>query len=157
PAARRDSVKNAQRMTHVIDSLVATGMKREALENLRKRVESGDTRGLFGGGGRGSRQGFQERPGESPLPGAAGRGNAGGGIPGLDGIDQDQLRDIMRAFRGPGAGGFFGGTPAPLANSGDYVVTLQVGGQTHRQLLRVERAGPLNGNGIANEVEGDEP
>ena len=158
PAARRDSVKNAQRMTRVIDSLVATGMKREALENLRKRVESGDTRGLFGGGGRSNRQGFQERPGESPLPGNGGRANQGGGIPGLEGIDQDQLRDIMRAFRGPGAGGgFFGGNPAPLANSGDYVVTLQVGGQTHRQLLRVERAGPLNGNGIANEVEGDEP
>src|SRR5688572_19259954 len=46
---RRDSVFQARRMTVVLDSLVAAGVSREALERLRTRVASGDVAGIFGG------------------------------------------------------------------------------------------------------------
>ncbi len=41
---------------------------------------------------------------------------------------------------GGGFGGFGGrGAQAPVVASGDYLVTLTVGGKTYKQLLRVER------------------
>lgn len=40
-----------------------------------------------------------------------------------------------------GGGGGFGGNQAPLAQTGDYVVTLKVGNDVQRQLLRVEHVG----------------
>lgn len=38
-----------------------------------------------------------------------------------------------------GGGGGFGGAGANIANTGDYLVTMVVGGQTYRQTFRVER------------------
>ncbi|HEY6826921.1 MAG TPA: hypothetical protein VI259_08685, partial [Gemmatimonadaceae bacterium] len=40
---------------------------------------------------------------------------------------------------GRGGGGGFGGGGANIANTGDYLVTLVVGGQTYKQTFRVER------------------
>jgi len=40
---------------------------------------------------------------------------------------------------GRGGGGGGRGAQAPVVNSGDYLVTLTVGGKTYKQLLRVER------------------
>ncbi len=39
---------------------------------------------------------------------------------------------------GGGGGGGFGGNQAPVMLTGDYVVTLRVGNETQRQVLRVE-------------------
>jgi len=70
-----------------------------------------------------------------------------------------QVTDALRAAelfgRGRNPFGARSG-PAPFVASGDYLVSINVGGQTLRQVLRVERIG---GNGtatIANEVN-DEP
>ena len=46
--------------------------------------------------------------------------------------------------------------PAPLVASGDYLVSITVGGQTLHQVLRVERIGAGGTSVIANE-EDDEP
>jgi hypothetical protein len=44
---------------------------------------------------------------------------------------------------GGGGGGGFGGNQPPIARTGDYLVTLRVGNDVQRQVLRVEdvRAG----------------
>jgi hypothetical protein len=47
----------------------------------------------------------------------------------------------VSAFGGGGGGGFFGGNQAPLAQTGHYMVTLKVGNETQRQMLRVEQVG----------------
>jgi hypothetical protein len=41
--------------------------------------------------------------------------------------------------RGGGGGGGFGGGGANLANTGDYLVSMTVNGQTYKQTFRVER------------------
>ena len=166
PSERRDSVRTAERMAAAIDSLVTAGAPREALDSLRARMERGDTRGLGGGGGGGgARPGFQDRPGESspPVarPAAAPRERAVGARI-LEDVDPDDLRDWMRALRGPGqGGGAGGGGSAPLVKSGDYMVTLHVGGRTHRQPLRVERTASIGANGDTADVaaphDDDEP
>jgi hypothetical protein len=172
---RRDSVLQARRMNVVIDSLVATGVSREALERLRTRVASGDVAGIFGGGGQAQpRGGFAERPGEGALPRRAGAGRqtalirdttistrlirepgreeAGGDV---ETLDPDLAQDFVRLTRlpgqggGGGGGGFGGQRQAPIVATGDYLVTLEVGGQRQRQVLRVERVGTTDGAHIA--------
>ncbi len=53
--------------------------------------------------------------------------------------------------RGGGGGGGFGGAGATMANTGDYLVTMTVGGQTFKQTFRVER---VSGGGDAGFVFG---
>jgi hypothetical protein len=153
-------------MTVVIDSLVATGVSREALERLRIRVASGDVAGIFGGGGGQAqpRGGFAERPGEGAFPrrpagaerqtamirdttvstrvvGGVAREESGGDV---ETLDPDLAQDFVRLTRPPGqggGGGFGGQRQPPIVATGDYLVTLEVGGQRHRQVLRVERVG----------------
>jgi hypothetical protein len=43
------------------------------------------------------------------------------------------------SFGGRGGGGGGGGGGANLANTGDYLVTMTVNGQTYKQTFRVER------------------
>jgi hypothetical protein len=63
------------------------------------------------------------RPAEGPIGGAA---DAGGG------------------GEGGGGGGFGGGARAGnLVDPGDYLVTINAGGQTMRQVVRVERVGDI--------------
>ena len=47
-----------------------------------------------------------------------------------------------------------GRAQAPVVNSGDYLVTLSVGGRTYRQLLRVERAS--GGDDVSSGFEEDD-
>jgi len=104
-----------------------------------------------------------ERPGEQAPGRAGGPGGAGGGGAEAQGeglqaepaqeTDPNLLQQLATLLRPPGTtgGGGFGGfnalatallgqrPPAPLAATGDYLVTLKVGDQTMRQVLRVER------------------
>ena len=52
---------------------------------------------------------------------------------------------------GGGGGGFPGAAAASMANTGDYLVTLVVNGQTYRQTFRVER---VSGGGDATPTFG---
>jgi hypothetical protein len=57
-----------------------------------------------------------------------------------------------------GRGGGGGGGPAtPVVDTGDYLVTLRVGGQTQRQVLRVERVSGGEDTGGNGEERGDRP
>lgn len=70
------------------------------------------------------------------------------------GLDQNELFAIVRAagvMQGGGGGGGFGGVP--IAEPGDYLVSMTVDGQTYRQTLRVERRVGGAGSGLPFEVE----
>jgi hypothetical protein len=54
---------------------------------------------------------------------------------------------------GRGGGGGFGGAGQSLANTGDYLVTLTVNGQTMKQTFRVER---VSGSDDANPQFGED-
>jgi hypothetical protein len=179
PAERRDSLKFIARVDQVFDSLVKAGMNQAMLDRLRQSIKSGNTQDLFrrfgggGGGGRGgfgAPQGFQERPGESTA-GAAGRaaaqgeGAQAGGEEGAEAMPgQSQMREILQALRPAGSrGGGFGmsfGLYNPgrrgggsLVETGDYLVTLTVGGETMRQTLRVERVRGVADSGFPFEED----
>jgi hypothetical protein len=167
PAQRRDSAERATRATFVIDSLEKAGTPRPLVETLR-RVTSGtiDPTTFFRGGARAGGA-WNPRPGEGAIVGAAG---ARGGGEGAAAGGEDSPLDALQAFPGgldaitellrvPGRpaerGGFalFGGGrgrgQAPLVASGDYLVTLTVGGRSYRQLLRVERVSGGDDSGAA--------
>ncbi len=82
------------------------------------------------------------------VPAAGGRGARGGrGGRGGTGDNLSPVQQIWNIIgmnppavggRGGGGGGF-GGAGANMANTGDYLVTMTVGGQTFKQTLRVER------------------
>jgi hypothetical protein len=96
------------------------------LRALRERAQARG--GLPGGGGRRGQGGLAPgeinlRPAEGPIGGAAGAGGGGGG---------------------EGGGGFFGGgRVGNLVEPGDYMVTINAGGQTMRQVVHVERVGEI--------------
>ena len=83
PAGRRDSVTLSGRIDRVIDSLVAAGAQRPALDSAKTTILSGGFAGFQGGGGGGGGgepgvPAFRPRPGEGPVLSAAGGG--GGGV-----------------------------------------------------------------------------
>ncbi|MFL5911681.1 MAG: hypothetical protein ACJ768_14045, partial [Gaiellaceae bacterium] len=165
---RRDSIVQANRMNFVFDSLEKAGtMSKAQLDRIRQMIASGNTgfgRGGGGGGGRGGAGGgWVARPGEGAVVG----GGRGAGQPAGEGAQggEENLQDMLSSFPGGaqefqellrppgqrggrggggGFGGLFGfgggrGNQAPVVNTGDYLVTLQVGGRTSKQMLRVER------------------
>ena len=163
---RRDSIVQANRMNFVFDSLEKAGtMPKAQLDRIRQMIASGNTGfGRGGGGGRGGAGGgWQARPGEGAFIGAAGARGAQG--EGAQGGGEESIQDMLASFpggaqefgdllrpagqRGGRGGGFgalfgFGGGgrgagQAPVVNTGDYLVTLTVGGRTYKQVLRVER------------------
>lgn len=180
-AALRDSVLQARRMAVAFDSIEKAGtVPKPALDMIRRNMEQG-AQGMqamarafgFGGGGGGGGgfggagpQRWNDRPGESAPPapaggrgpgGAGGAGGAGGpggaGAGGAMGLDQDALFSIMRALgvtQGGGGGGFGGG--APIVNTGDYLVSITVDGQTMKQVLRVERRSGGESSGFPFEL-----
>ncbi|HET7186991.1 MAG TPA: hypothetical protein VFI52_02495 [Gemmatimonadaceae bacterium] len=164
PAGVRDSIVQARRIAFVIDSLDKAGtLPKETIDRLRTATAGGNTQGLaqmfgFGGGGGGGGRGqggggFNPRPGEgAPARGAAAA--QGEGVSEAAPVDPGQLGQIAQLFRtgGGGGGGFGGGRGgAPLVNTGDYLVTISVGGERLRQILHVER---LPGGGAAGGFAG---
>ena len=175
PAGLRDSVVQARRMAFVFDSLEKAGtIPKPMLDRVREAMVSGNTQSiaaLFGGGGGGGgfgggagAGGFAARPGEGPAP----RGGGGGGQ--QEGAaeaapDASQLGQLAALFRpaGGGGGGFGGGGgQAPLVDTGDYLITITIGGEKVKQVLRVERL-PGGGGGAGpfgeedDEDEGPDP
>lgn len=170
PAQKRDSIVAARKMDQIFDSLATAQVaSKPVLDRLRAQFTGGGGFGGFGGGrGGAAAGGFQERPGEGAPPRAAGAG-AGGrqGAPGSGGgfgaadIDPDLRSQVIDALRSSGAlqGGFGGGRRgggASLVSSGDYLVTVTFGGQTQRQVLRVERVSGSGGESVAAAIQDDE-
>jgi hypothetical protein len=116
-------------MAAVRDSMAAMRARGDTagVRALRERTQA---RGGFAGrgarrgqGGAGAPGEINLRPAEGPIGGAAGGGGGGGG---------------------EGGGGFFGGGRAgTLVDAGDYLVTINAGGQTMRQVVHVERVGDI--------------
>jgi len=149
----QDSLQAVVRIQELVDSIVAAGGDREALERTRDMLLAGNIQGMaaaFGGAGGGAAGGatrdpraFVERPGENWN--VAPRGGGGGGVtPELRVITQ-AAQAITGGGGGSGrAGG--GGAQAPLADSGEYTVILKVGDRELRQTLTVLK-GPDAGEG----------
>jgi photosystem II stability/assembly factor-like uncharacterized protein len=157
PSQRRDSVLQAQRGTFVLDSLAKAGtFPAPVIERMRQALASGDLASLFRGGGRGGESGkWNPRPGEGPpkaAPGQRPAAQAGGQAPAGGEVDvaaavedfPGGFRALQALLRPPGSrtepefGG--GGDRAPSVETGDYLVTLVVGGKEHEQVLRVIHA-----------------
>jgi len=166
---KRDSVVRMNRINFVFDSLEkANAMPKATLDRMRQMIASGNPaafgRGGGGAGRGGAGGGWVARPCEGAFVGGrGGRGGAaggegaqaGGGENIQDMLDQlsggaEELGELLRppgqrGGRGCGFGAIFGfggggrGNQAPVVNTGDYVVTLTVGGRTYKQVLRVER------------------
>ncbi|HEU4564513.1 MAG TPA: hypothetical protein VFS05_07690 [Gemmatimonadaceae bacterium] len=159
PAQKRDSIIAARKVDAIFDSLAKEGKPKAALDQMKAALASGDVGTLFRrsqqrGGPPGT---FQERPGESPPPRAGGQQPAAAGP--MAGVDPELMSDVFNALRSAGAirGGFFGrGGPPPVA-TGDYLVTLEIGGHKEKQLLRVERVSGSGGEAIAAGEEDEEP
>jgi hypothetical protein len=169
PAGVRDSIVQARRIAFVIDSLdKAATLPKEMIDRLRTATAGGSLQGLaqlFGGGGGGGGRGqgggaggFAARPGEgAPARGAAAAAQGEGAGESAAPVDPGQLGQLAQLFRpaggGGGGGGFgFGGGRggAPLVNTGDYLVTISVGGEKLKQILHVERLpGGGSGGGFA--------
>ena len=123
--------------------------------------------GGFGGAGAGGPARWVDRPAEQAVAGggaggaaaraAAAAGEGAGGAAGAPGApDQTMIFDIMRAVGlggGGGGGGGFGGGGASTVDSGDYLVSMTVDGQTYRQTLRVEKRAGGEAGGFPFEVE----
>lgn len=165
-AALRDSILQARRVQVVLDSVEAEGkIPAAAIAQLRRALSQGATGmqaiarqfgfGGGGGGGGGPQPGvWVERPAESAPPAparpqAGGPGGQGGGM----GITQEDLFAIIRAagILGGGGRGFGGGVP--VAESGDYLISMTIEGQTYTQKLRVERMAGGASSGFPFEVE----
>ena len=98
----------------VRDSIIAAHVRRQRDDSLRAARGADTTAGS-------PRGEVNLRPAEAPIVGAAGGGGEAGG-----------------------AGGFFGGVRlGNLVDPGDYMVTVNAGGQTMRQVVRVERVGEI--------------
>ncbi|MDQ6736962.1 MAG: hypothetical protein M3Z30_04585 [Gemmatimonadota bacterium] len=161
PSQKRDSVQYMQRIDFVVDSMEKAGSDRVALTRIRTQLTTGG--GGFGGFGFGpgaASDRFVARPGEGPAPRPAGaprtpsdtgasaaggrgaRGGAGGGAGGEAPIDQALMREVGQLVRLPGSSypAFGrGGRSAPLAGTGDYLVTMTAGSHVERQTVRVVR------------------
>ncbi|GJG88796.1 hypothetical protein tb265_39770 [Gemmatimonadetes bacterium T265] len=180
PSQRRDSAERATRVAFVIDSLEKAGTARPIVETLRRiTAPTYDPTNFYRSGVRGGGGGtFAARPAEGAFVGAGGApaGGARAGGEGAAGGGEDSPLDVLNGFPGGteaitdllrvpgrpvergGGGGLFGGSggrrgPAPVVPSGDYLVTLTVGGRQYRQLLRVER---LSGGDDAGPAFGDD-
>jgi photosystem II stability/assembly factor-like uncharacterized protein len=162
---------------------VAMARVRQLLMAMAAGPNAAALGGRGGGGGRGNAgcerplmqfDRFCARPGEGPLPGAGRAGGAGGaaadssgegGGGGGGGRGGPEAPNVVKVFgligirppaggRGGGGGGGRGGAPgAFMANTGEYLVTLKVGDQTLRQVLRVERVS--GGDDVANPFGGE--
>jgi hypothetical protein len=104
------------------DSIIAARIRRERDDSVRAARGTDTTAGSPRRGQGGAASGeINLRPAEAPVGGAAGATGEGGG-----------------------GGGFFGGArTGNLVDPGDYMVTVNAGGQTMRQVVHVERVGDI--------------
>ncbi len=180
PAGIRDSIANVRKMIAALDSIEKEGtMPKPMLDRIRTGLTGGPDAmqamitqfGAFGGGGggRGGAGGrWQDRPGETnPVaPGAAGAGARPAAAPGAETAtagapDQNQLMSVLQAAMGGGRGGMgalFGGGgrrggAAALVGTGDYLVSITIGGKTMKQVLHVERVSGGDGGGFPFEED----
>ncbi len=123
-----------------------------------------------GGGGRGGRgeancnrpltqwDPFCARPAEGTPAGPGGRGGGGGFGRGPVPEKVQKIFAIigMHVPQAGGRGGFGGGRGGfgSLAGTGDYLVTMTVGGRTYRQTLHVERVSGSAATGAADGSDG---
>ncbi len=155
-----DSLEKAEAvpapMLAMIRTSVRTGQPPAEMQAMLAGFGGG---GGGGGGGFGGGQGgaLVERPGESratpsfPTPAAAGAGGRGGAAADAGGLQaafgplREALGDDFAAlglFPGGGRGGRGGGAQNYLVGTGDYRVTIVVGGQPYSRLLHVEQRTP---------------
>ena len=142
PSERRDSIATERRLAVVVDSLAASGVDEEELDDAVKTLREGSAgsfRSRGGGGGSARAERWVERPAE------------GRPISGEERERGDNLAlDILRAVRGEEGGRWWrwgGGTlfptrseSAPLAEPGTYTVILTAGDRTVSQSLEVSRS-----------------
>ena len=108
------------------DSIIAARVRRQRDDSLRAARGADTTAGS-------PRVEINLRPAEAPIGGAPGGGGEGGG-----------------------GGGFFGrGRVGNLVDPGDYMVTINAGGQTMRQVVRVERVGEILNVDFGPDEDGD--
>ncbi|MCX5762918.1 MAG: hypothetical protein NTW72_15690 [Gemmatimonadetes bacterium] len=184
PAEVRDSTNNVRKIIVALDSIEKEGtMPKPMLDRVRTGLTGGPDAmqamiaqfGAFGGGcgggGFGGASGrWQDRPGETAAGAAAGGRGQGGGGAGAPGAgappDQQQLMNVLQAVAGRGAtgmgalfggGGRRGGGGAGLVGTGDYLVSITIGGQTLKQVLHVERISGGAGGGFPFQDEKHEP
>ncbi|HEU4988475.1 MAG TPA: hypothetical protein VFT41_01680 [Gemmatimonadaceae bacterium] len=144
PSELRDSIVQARKTAHVIDSLAKAGMDTAVIAQLRRVAQTGDVAALFGrggrGGGRGGRgpAGFVARPAEGPMPGAAARGGRGAEPNVMDAFPGG-FRQIAELFGLSRRGFGFGRGGGQTVGAGDYMVSITVNGETQHQVLHVER------------------
>ena len=117
----------------------------------RPAEAAGGRRGGGGGGGLDSATAALFAPRNAPAGAApaAGRGGRAGRGAAQGAMGDASLDPIGRIWAligmnppnvgGRGGGGGFGGGGGTLANTGDYLVTMVVNGQTYKQTFRVER------------------
>jgi photosystem II stability/assembly factor-like uncharacterized protein len=145
PWEKKERARIAERAKVVADSLKQAGWDAQFLDRMVGVITGQTSRNeafaMFGGGrrgGGGDPEAFQERPGETPPGG-------GGG-----GADYGQMRTLADLVNpGGGMGSFFrgrGGGGAPLAEPGNYTVTLKVGDHTYSQQLKVDRQAGYTGD-----------
>ena len=153
PALRRDSIVAVRRRDFVFDSLKQAGTDTAALERVRRLMaeqqsSAGGRGGNLGGGGRGrgAPEAWVERPGETFGRDAGGGGVGRGGAGGVTGADSLLVQSITQLTQpaggrgGRGGGGGGGGGGAPTVSPGDYLVTVRVGDQVGKTVIRVERS-----------------
>jgi len=160
PSEKRDSILKATRAPVVLDSLAKAAYDSTALARAKVLLNPPAGGGGFGGRGGGRRGGgvacerpltqwdaFCGRPGEgtAPRPGTPDAAAEGGG-PNRGAAEPESVRKIFEliGLKVPagagGRGGFGGGGAGSEANTGSYLVTLNVGDKTYKQVLRIERA-----------------
>ncbi len=149
PAGLRDSVLTARKIAFTFDSLEKAGtLPKPMLDRVRGAITSGDMQtlvGMFGGGGGGGGTpgAFAARPGEGAAPRAGAAAGQQEGAPveaAPDASVMGQLTGVLRGlFTAGGAGLPGGGGQAPLVGTGDYLITITVGGEKVKQVLHVER------------------
>ena len=91
---------------------------------------------------------FCARPGEGEAGGGGGGGGGRGGNPETANVLKIYsiigIKPPAAGGRGGGGGGRGGARGAVVAGTGDYLVTMTVGGQTYKQVLHVERMGQVD-------------
>jgi hypothetical protein len=153
PYDAMEQARIAARAKVVADSLKEAGWDAQMLDRMLGIVTGQTGReqafAMFSGGFGGGRdpEAFRDRPGET-APGAA----AGG-------MDYGKMREVAELVNpGGGLGALFrrfggSGGQAPLAEAGNYTVTLKVGDRTWSQPLKVVRREGYTGNSSPFEEE----